>query len=825
MNILVKLNLFYKIIYLLIFFIILTSLSYVFYDDSSIYGEVLHSGFSHSAFAATKQTKQKKQTAKKAVKTSKTNKKTSSKKKVSKSKKKAQTSKKSYYSKNYRKKQTHSYNYLDPKTVDHPKYITSIASTVLPWETSDPTNTLEENRSEETSILDKTLPKTFTPSTNIPNTKEEPERAYMPGRGGVVTGNAERLFMLYNPKIISQRVEKVRTFSQYDLFSVNQIKEYDWMPDGRSIAFIATISGAENIYLLDVTGMSWPHQLTFRHRHISNIKVDPSGKYILFLESLYEGAPKDIHIYSLEKGESKPLTNTPLIDESEASWDPNGSKIAYISTSTQNSTVSSIIVSNLSSNLTLENEQIYSSGSWKQNSLKWKPTGESILISRIPIDKLRDSHLVIVNLDKTETVLISLQEGQKWQGVDWSPKGDYVLATSDYSGCYNIAVINVQTQNISWVTDSNAQNIAQDWAVSANLIAWVTQIPGNYQLYVGSPNTSRSLVPLGIRRGMIQNVKFSPNSRYVAFHHATTTRSSDIWIYDLVQQKSRPVTFSMPSNIQQHSLVEPFFVSYKTFDARIMGGFLYIPHNLPPESKQPSIIWIPDPANIQQYHNYKPEIQYLVNQGFVVLVPYYRGCEGFGRAFESLRDSDWGGGDLQDILSAGEYIKKIQFVNPEQVSIVGEGYGAYLAMLLTAKYNSLWMSAVEISGMFDLLDTYESLDDQHKIHMSFEMGNPKEKEILWKDRSPMYFLKNIQTPLLTISGLENNEQYVKKIETYLNILSENNVTVKNLVYPYEYNSISHWQTRMDMTVNILSFLKKQIDKLPTISSNEAKLFE
>ena len=48
-------------------------------------------------------------------------------------------------------------------------------------------------------------------------------------------------------------------------------------------------------------------------------------------------------------------------------------------------------------------------------------------------------------------------------------------------------------------------------------------------------------------------------------------------------------------------------------------------------------------------------IQHMVNQGYMVIAPNYRGSTGYGKEFQHANLFDMGGGDLQDVLAAADF--------------------------------------------------------------------------------------------------------------------------------------------------------------------------
>ena len=59
-------------------------------------------------------------------------------------------------------------------------------------------------------------------------------------------------------------------------------------------------------------------------------------------------------------------------------------------------------------------------------------------------------------------------------------------------------------------------------------------------------------------------------------------------------------------------------------------------------------------------------MQYMANQGYIVIAPNYRGSTGYGKEFQQANLFDMGGGDLQDVLAAADWIKQTGYVDPKK---------------------------------------------------------------------------------------------------------------------------------------------------------------
>jgi len=103
--------------------------------------------------------------------------------------------------------------------------------------------------------------------------------------------------------------------------------------------------------------------------------------------------------------------------------------------------------------------------------------------------------------------------------------------------------------------------------------------------------------------------------------------------------------------------------------------------------------WRPNGSNskfVQQNHSV------FGQSGFFVITPNYRGSTGHGKEFEDANRFDMGGGDLEDVISAAEWIKKTGFIDPKKVAVAGGSYGGYLTMMAVTKAPDLWAAGVPI---------------------------------------------------------------------------------------------------------------------------------
>ncbi len=93
-----------------------------------------------------------------------------------------------------------------------------------------------------------------------------------------------------------------------------------------------------------------------------------------------------------------------------------------------------------------------------------------------------------------------------------------------------------------------------------------------------------------------------------------------------------------------------------------------------------------------------------------MIAPNYRGSSGYGKEFEDANLHDMGGGDLEDVISAAEWIKKTGFIDPKKVAVMGGSYGGYLTMMAVTKAPDLWAAGVPIVPFVNWFTEIENED-------------------------------------------------------------------------------------------------------------------
>ena len=162
----------------------------------------------------------------------------------------------------------------------------------------------------------------------------------------------------------------------------------------------------------------------------------------------------------------------------------------------------------------------------------------------------------------------------------------------------------------------------------------------------------------------------------------------------LLRSSRQQITHALVGGLRSADMVEPYLVHYPSRDGKwTLSAFAYVPNNIQRNGKFPAIVYIHGGPAAQSVDSFNRFIQYIVNQGYLVIAPNYRGSTGYGKQFIDANLGDSGGGDLNDVLDAAEWIKKSGFVDPKKLIVMGGSYGGYLSMMAVTKAPDMWAAA------------------------------------------------------------------------------------------------------------------------------------
>jgi dipeptidyl aminopeptidase/acylaminoacyl peptidase len=188
------------------------------------------------------------------------------------------------------------------------------------------------------------------------------------------------------------------------------------------------------------------------------------------------------------------------------------------------------------------------------------------------------------------------------------------------------------------------------------------------------------------------------------------------------------------------------------------------------------------PTNPREASGLDPEAvhtQFLVSQGYAVLLVNYCGSDGRGREFAREIYDDWGGAEQGDVATGVEHVlAAYDWLDEDRVCVFGGSYGGYSAYWQAVQYPDLYDASVAWIGLTDLEEMFETTMPHFRTElMEKNLGTPESNPDLYRERSPIEYAGNVDSPMLMIHGVNDRRVPVSQARLFRDELLELGYTV------------------------------------------------
>ncbi len=201
-------------------------------------------------------------------------------------------------------------------------------------------------------------------------------------------------------------------------------------------------------------------------------------------------------------------------------------------------------------------------------------------------------------------------------------------------------------------------------------------------------------------------------------------------------------------------------------------SYIFIPRSIDRSKKHPLII-LPHGgvhADFTTYHAHI--IREMMAQGYVVIAPEYRGSTGYGEGFYKL--IDYGGLEVDDVDACREYmLENYDYIDAGRVGIVGWSHGGLIALMDIFKHPkdyAVAFAGVPVSDLVTRLG-YWGEDYAKEFSADYHIGKTVHEDVEeYKRRSPVWHVKELQTPLLIHTNTNDDDVYELEVEGLIRAL-------------------------------------------------------
>jgi len=634
---------------------------------------------------------------------------------------------------------------------------------------------------------------------------------------------AEPQAAITDPKQITSKQkaqveQNQQSLSIEKLYMTRSIGASTWSPDGKTIAFISNISGRNNIWLVASNG-GWPTQLTVSEQRQAKPAWSPDGKWIAYMSD-YDGDEQwDIFLVSPKTGMVVNLTHTREVAEEHPTWSPDGRYLAYMVKPRESSVFEIDVYDTLmrdTKHLTTDTPKD------KMNvSPIWTRDGKHIVYTQEQ-SKGTDSNIFIADVASGRSTLLTPHEGEKLYRADDVHRTSVLITSNAANGFENVGLLNFsfspdgtpRPAKIKWLTEDKWETSGGNFSPDGKHVTWTANIDGFLNIYLHDLSVSKTTslpLPKGVNSLGGSQSAFTPDGSRVIYYHDGPTSPRDVWVYTLASAKSHQVTHALLAGVRPEDMVEPFLVHYPSRDHKwTISAFVYMTYNMARNNENAAVVYVHGGPKSQTMNSFNRFIQHIVNQGYMVIAPNYRGSTGFGKDFEDANLFDMGGGDLQDVLAAADWIKQTGYVDPKKIALMGGSYGGYLTMMGVTKAPDVWAAGIPIVPFVNYFTEIENEDPILREMDIATMGDPLKNKALYEDRSPIFFVDKIKAPLLLLAG--GNDPRCPKSETQqvVDAVTKQGGKAEHKIYENEGHGFARIENQIDAYKRVSDFLKSHV---------------
>jgi dipeptidyl aminopeptidase/acylaminoacyl peptidase len=240
-------------------------------------------------------------------------------------------------------------------------------------------------------------------------------------------------------------------------------------------------------------------------------------------------------------------------------------------------------------------------------------------------------------------------------------------------------------------------------------------------------------------------------------------------------------------------------------------GWLVYPRDYDPSRHYPLVVKVHGGPGDALRPNW-PEVFFSITPlsyaGYFVLFPNPRGSFGQGEAFTRANVNDFGGGDLRDILAGIDAVEKEVPVDDSRIGIVGWSYGGFMTMWAVTQTNR-FHAAVAGAGIANWLSYYG--ENYIDLWMRpFFGASVYDDPVVYAQRSPINFIKNVKTPTLILVGERDEECPVPQSLEFWHALKTLGVPNQFVVYPGEGHQIRQPVHQRDILERTIAWFNKYL---------------
>ena len=275
----------------------------------------------------------------------------------------------------------------------------------------------------------------------------------------------------------------------------------------------------------------------------------------------------------------------------------------------------------------------------------------------------------------------------------------------------------------------------------------------------GAANMKRVDVATGrvdaVTTGSQEVIAYTSDARgeNVAVVLSTQTVLGDLHLLNVGSRVTKRLSSFNDRLFGQLQLSDAEEITYPSFDGRRMEGWILKPPGFDASRRYPFILQIHGGPHAAYGNTFTHEFQWMAAQGYVVLFTNPRGSSNYGQEFGNIIQFKYPGDDYRDLMAGVDALLTRGYIDEARMGVTGGSGGGLLTNWVVTQTNR-FKAAVSQRDISDWTNFWYT-SDFWVPNTSWFVKTPFDDPQEYALRSPITYVRNIQTPMMFILGDED----------------------------------------------------------------------
>lgn len=216
----------------------------------------------------------------------------------------------------------------------------------------------------------------------------------------------------------------------------------------------------------------------------------------------------------------------------------------------------------------------------------------------------------------------------------------------------------------------------------------------------------------------------------------------------------------------------------------IVSAYTFIPKKYSSPAKIPLIVFVHGGVHGDFETSAAHVVRELVQQGYAVIAPDYRGSTGYGQGYWRL--IDYGGLENEDVFAGKQWmVENYPNIDQQRVGIMGWSHGGMITLMNIFEHPQDFKVAYAGVPVSDLVARmgYKGQSYRDLFSAPYHIGKTAEENVNeYRRRSPAWNAEKLQTPLLIHTNTNDEDVNVMEVEHLISALKAAGKNFEHKVY-------------------------------------------